>query len=70
MDFLIGECQKRNIKEIVGTYIKTKKNLLVENHYQKMEFDLVEKNGEAYSKWNYLLDDSYKKKNNYIEIIN
>jgi FkbH-like protein len=69
MDFLIGECQNRNIKEIIGTYIKTKKNSLVESHYQKMGFDLVEKNEDASSTWKYLIDDSYKEKNNFIEII-
>lgn len=49
-DELITYAKKKKIKTIEGAYIKTEKNLLVKDHYQKFGFKLVEQN-DFLSKW-------------------
>jgi FkbH-like protein len=49
-DELTIHAKKKKIKTIVGTYIKTEKNSLVKDHYQKFGFNLVKQN-DYLSEW-------------------
>jgi len=68
MDYIIGRIKEKNIKTIHSKYVKTSKNVQVDEFYNKCSFTLTESND---SFRNYTLDISnYEPKQlNYIEII-
>ena len=67
MDVFIHKCQQRGILEIRGYYYPTEKNGMVKSFYKMMNFDLVsEKEDETV--WSYVVNDSYKEKNKYIQV--
>jgi predicted enzyme involved in methoxymalonyl-ACP biosynthesis len=41
---------------LLGTYLPTEKNKLVENHYEKLGFALVERQSDGSSRWQLTLD--------------
>ena len=67
LDSLVYMAKERNIKKIVGVYLKSSKNMLVEDFYDKMGFTLIEKKENGDSSWELLIDE-YKKKNKIITI--
>ncbi len=50
MSLIFNRSKQRGCRKIVGTYIKSKKNIQVEDFFEKRGFKLSEKNGET-SKW-------------------
>jgi FkbH-like protein len=69
MDRLLEECQRRGINRIVGTYLKTNRNAMVQDHYQKMGFLKAKNQGNACIEWVYLVGRSIKKKNEFIRVV-
>jgi len=41
LDVLVSEAQEAGIRTLLGQYLPTKKNGMVEDHYEKLGFDLV-----------------------------
>ena len=66
MQEIIEVCKKRKIKKIIGMYIKTEKNSLVKDHYDKLNFKIVDEKKDFK---NYELNLS-KIKNKYKSFIN
>ena len=68
LDRLISLAKEKNIEKIIGVYLKTSKNMMVEDFYEKMGFSLIEKkeNGDSY--WKLLVND-YDMKNNVINVV-
>jgi len=69
LDILIKECRQRGIETIEGTYIQSRKNGMVRDHYEKMGFSLLETRDEVYSKWVYVIDDNSGKTNKFIKVM-
>lgn len=66
LDELVSMCQKKKIQYIKGTYIPTKKNMMVKEHYTSLGFELINEENET-TTW--LLDiDNYTNKNKIIKI--
>ena len=61
LDILVEECNKRNLKEILGVYIRTPKNNMVSSLYSELGFELVECKGEDITRWKLSLRDYNKK---------
>lgn len=68
LDRLIWVAKEKNIEKIVGVYLKTSKNMMVEDFYEKMGFSLIEKNENGDSYWELFVDD-YVIKNNVINVV-
>jgi FkbH-like protein len=47
LERLLGFCRSRGVRQVVGRYVPTAKNKLVERHYEALGFRLLEANGEA-----------------------
>jgi len=65
-DTFVKQCRENNIKEIVGTYIPTSKNKIVENLFKELGFELQNEN-ELKSIW-VLKTESYLMQNKYIRV--
>lgn len=50
-DALVERCQARGIAKIVGTYIPSKKNGMVADHYSRLGFSAAGESSEGYSIW-------------------
>ncbi len=61
LDLLVEECKKRNVNEIIGTYIRTPKNNMVANLYADFGFELLNDGNNEITNWRLLLDDYCKK---------
>ena len=68
-DYLVSQCKKRGIAKINGTFIKSKKNYIVENFYGDLKFKINIKNKKG-SNWTYRVKKNYKKMNKIIYINN
>ena len=68
MDELVMKAKEKNIKTIYGYYYPTLKNKMVKDFYENQGFTLIEtlENGDKHYK---LEVDSYKNKNNVMEVI-
>jgi len=69
MDRLIDECQRRGINRIFGTYIQTKKNAMVKEHYRKMGFSPSENKDDTCSRWVYVVDSNSQKTSRFIQVV-
>lgn len=58
-DALLEECLARGIRRIVGVYIPSKKNRVVEGHYSGLGFRQVEANAGGRTVWEYGVSRSY-----------
>lgn len=67
-DELVEHCKSRRLKKIAGYYLKTSKNAIVEDLYEKLGFDLVSRDLNGNSIWNREVNGEYAKKNNFIRI--
>ena len=65
MNHVFDIARKRNCNKVIGKYIPTAKNKLVEKFY--MDFGFIQDSNDPQS-WS-LAPDHYKKKNHYIEIL-
>jgi FkbH-like protein len=61
LDLLVEECKKRNVSEIIGTYIKTPKNNMVANLYKEFGFELLDGGTDKVTNWRLALKDYNKK---------
>lgn len=61
LDYLVQYMKRTNALKLIGLYIPTERNILVKDHYKKLNFSLVEKTvkGEVWE----LLISSYQPKN-------
>ena len=50
-DALVEACQSRGLSRIVGTYIPSKKNAMVADHYSKLGFRSIESASEGQTSW-------------------
>lgn len=66
MDKLVEMCKKRNISTIKGVYLKTAKNSMVKDFYEKMSFVKICENEHGDSEWEYYIPDIYINRNNII----
>jgi FkbH-like protein len=66
-DRLAQECINNGISKIVGKYYRTKKNNYVENLYEALGFDIIEKD-EEHSIWEFKISKDYQKQNKLIEV--
>jgi predicted enzyme involved in methoxymalonyl-ACP biosynthesis len=48
---LIGQARARGIRRLLGRYLPTEKNRLVEDHYAKLGFTLVEQRADGSTLW-------------------
>jgi len=66
-DQLVEQCQKKNITKILGEYIPSNKNAMVEKFYEELGFELIiSKNEETI--WYLDIPKEYKNKNKYIKV--
>lgn len=61
LDVLVEECKKRNVSEILGTYIRTPKNNMVANLYAEFGFELLDGGNNEVTNWRLALKDYNKK---------
>jgi FkbH-like protein len=58
-DALVEVCQARGLSRIVGTYIPSKKNALVADHYRRLGFRAVEEEAGSQSFWSWDVPETY-----------
>ena len=68
-DHLIKFCRKKGIKKILGLYVKTTKNSIVEDFYKTLNFTQIIKNNSG-GKWSYNIPKKYTNINKIIKINN
>ena len=68
MDELVEKAKASGIKKIFGYYYPTAKNAMVKDFYALQGFDKVSEDPEGNTVWEFSVDDSYKKKQNVIEV--
>ena len=61
LDLLVEECKKRDVIEILGTYIRTPKNNMVANLYAEFGFELLDGGNDEVTNWRLALKDYNKK---------
>ncbi len=54
---LVAQARARGLRRLVGEYLPTEKNKLVEDHYEKLGFSLLERTPEGRSRWELLLQE-------------
>jgi predicted enzyme involved in methoxymalonyl-ACP biosynthesis len=65
LKYILLKLKRANFQIITAKYIKTQKNVQVENFYEKLDFDIMKRNKEEKEyrldllKTNYLLSDIY-----------
>lgn len=58
-DALVEACQSRGLRRIVGTYIPSKKNGMVADHYAKLGFQRIESASEGQTSWAWDIPEVY-----------
>lgn len=66
-DRLVKECRERGVKKIKGTYLPTKKNVLVKELYGELGFEKISES-DAETVWEYGIPEDYKEKNSVMEV--
>lgn len=69
MDGLVKECQKREIREIIGYYYPTAKNKMVKEFYADMKFEKISESETKDTIWRLDLSQGYKQKNQVIQVM-
>jgi predicted enzyme involved in methoxymalonyl-ACP biosynthesis len=52
---ILKEAKRHRLRKIVGTYIPTKKNGLVQEHFKKLGFSFVSKSTNGTTEWEFLI---------------
>jgi len=65
-DALVEQCRARGIQKIVGTYIPSKKNGMVANHYAGLGFSPVAEGSDRCTRWHYDVPQVYEVKTRHI----
>lgn len=68
MDELVEKAQGAGIRKIVGYYYPTAKNAMVKDFYSLQGFTKVAEDADGNTVWEFIVDDSYEKKQHVIEI--
>ena len=68
MDTLVSRCMEKGIHRIVGYYIPTEKNKMVESFYGEMGFEKIEIKDNNESVWELKNLGNYEKQNKYITL--
>jgi FkbH-like protein len=55
---LIGQARARGIRRLLGSYRPTEKNRLVEDHYGKLGFTLIERRADGSTLWELPVEDA------------
>jgi len=63
---IISIAKQQNVQKIVGSYIKTKKNKLVADHYKNLNYNMIEQTGDE-STWELILDNGLTSTDIYID---
>jgi len=58
-DALVESCQSRGLRRIVGTYIPSKKNAMVADHYPKLGFRAIESSPVGQTSWAWDIPEVY-----------
>lgn len=66
-DQLVEKCKKKNLKKILGKYIPSNKNAMVEKLYEELGFELINSENEEYI-WSFDIPSVYKNKNKHIKV--
>ena len=66
MDTLVEACQARGLQTIVGTYLPTAKNAMVENLYGELGFTRVSREASGESRWRFDIPADYRSQNQHI----
>jgi predicted enzyme involved in methoxymalonyl-ACP biosynthesis len=48
---LLGNARRRSIRDLIGNYLPTDRNELVEHHYETLGFSLVERKADGQTVW-------------------
>ena len=69
LDVIVAEAKAASIHELRGTYLPTKKNGMVSDHYEKLGFELISADPETKaSEWTLNLAD-YAPRSQHIKIL-
>ena len=68
MDELVEKAKGAGIRKIIGYYYPTAKNAMVKDFYSLQGFTKVNEDAEGNTVWEFIVDDSYEKKQHVIEI--
>ena len=68
MDELVAQCQKDGIKQIRGYYYPTAKNAMVKEFYGLQGFTRTDEDEAGNTTWEFIIPDSYEKKNRAIRV--
>ena len=66
-DRIVEECRKRGIRRIIGVYLKTAKNGMVADHYEKLGFTLAARDGDD-TRWVFEIPEDYENRNRHIAV--
>ena len=68
LDTLVAHAQANGAREIIGAYIRTAKNGLVVDHYEKLGFECARIDDHNASTWRLDLSQGYHPKTSHIKI--
>ena len=68
MDELVNKASQAGLRRIIGYYYPTAKNAMVKDFYGLQGFDKISEDEQGNSVWEFIIDDSYEKKQNVIEV--
>ncbi len=68
MDELVEKAKASGIKKLIGYYYPTAKNAMVKDFYGLQGFTKVSEDAEGNTTWEFIIDDSYEKKQHVIAV--
>lgn len=68
MDELVEKAQSVGVKKIIGYYYPTAKNAMVKDFYKLQGFTKISEDEKGNTKWQFIVDDSYEKKQHVISV--
>jgi FkbH-like protein len=67
LNSLVDQASRRGLKRIIGEYIPSKKNSLVRDHYQLLEFSRIERADTEHTYWELRLDGPWEPRRHFIQ---
>jgi fkbH domain len=68
MDELVEKARKTGIKKLIGYYYPTSKNSMVKEFYALQGFSKISEDAEGNTTWEFIIDDSYQKRQKVIAV--
>jgi predicted enzyme involved in methoxymalonyl-ACP biosynthesis len=56
LDEIVRNASLQGIRRLIGTYLPTQRNKLVEEHYGRLRFDLLERADDGTTRWELAVD--------------